>query len=215
MSESTGRMVIEFYDHKDPVVSCEGVVDPGNMQTLIFHIRTQYETGYLFPRRDEEVKMEAERKEQVKKDRAQAETERLKALAVDAQNAQEAEEANREITRKKKERVKLENQKIEAERTIRREEGKSTNPDTLSNAQEALEAVTEQLKDFDEANKGEAKDDREDREDGGEEGADAEGSTGADEQPDVDADDASEDGEGSESADEADREEDSDSSSAS
>lgn len=183
-STVVGKMVIEFRENGTPTVDFEGIVDVVNMQSLMYTIRTEYDLNYIMPRRDEEVKHQAERKEQVKSERELAEKHRLQAIVDKKKTVEEALAVDREIQRKKKMQVQLENQKIEAERTIRRESNKSTDKDIVSNAQKALIALDKELEEFhsvdikETATKEDIDNDREEGKEGRAEGIDTETSTG-------------------------------------
>ena len=180
----TGKMIINFYEKGEPVVEFEGLVDPGNLTTLRYHIRTQYDMKYMIPRRDSEVKNELERAEQVRAQRALKEKERLELLELKKRTKDSILNEERGRVREKKALVKLENQKIEAERLIQRYEDSQVDVSVVDEARETLVQVTKELdalKSEQAANKKEDSNDRD--EEGREEGTDTGGSASDPEQP--------------------------------
>jgi len=174
--ELVGQMVINFYEKGEPVIEFDGIVDPGNLTTLRYHIRTQYDMKYMIPRRDSEIKNELERAEQIKAQRALKEKERLELLELKKRTADAILNEERERVREKKALVKLENQKIEAERLIRKYEESQVDVSVVDEARETLVQVTKEL----EALKSEqAANKKEDSNDGSEEGRE-EGQEGTD-----------------------------------
>ncbi len=115
-----GAITIEFETGKDPLVTFKGIVEPTDFISVIYYIRMAYQTGYLDPKRQEELRDVEKNKEIL------AEQQKVLALKKTEDDEKKVEEAKQQVEKEQKDKeekrakVITDNELLEAQRILKK-----------------------------------------------------------------------------------------------